>query len=155
MKVQIQKVNNGVNFSLLTKSGRASSSRADKNLNSMAMVITQYLDDVQSCAKENGFNNSQIESMRDRMYRALNNTFRGPMVLGGRRKPTGPIVVNIECDTWGFAFGDTCAEASMNDTGSCATDSRAKLLWCMQAPLEKVPHEIGHEYKKVVDAQGL
>ena len=43
----------------------------------------------------------------------------------------------IEIEPWGFAQGQW-PNVSMGNTGSVVTDSRAKTLFCFQAPLEAI-----------------
>ena len=54
----------------------------------------------------------------------------------------GDGVATMHLEPWGFAWG-TLEDPQMNDSGSTPTESRARLLLCYQAPLERIEQPDG------------
>lgn len=118
MKVLVEKVNCGVVFSIQNKPNRSESAKLRELLRK---AVRLYADDVSSVAALNNVSTTAF-------FRAVDNatyTQRG---------------VIIQFEVWGFASG-TFENPEMADTGSVATDGRAKFLLAVQAPLNKTKDE--------------
>jgi len=128
MKVLVQKVNSGIVFSI-QHSSRSSESSAYRGFSGrrtkipelLRKVVKQYEAEVIAIAEQNNVSTTSFcKAVDNAMY-----TDKG---------------VIIQFETWGFAFG-TFENPEMADTGSVATDGRAKFLLAVQAPLNKTKDE--------------
>jgi hypothetical protein len=116
MKILIQKVNSGIVASPV-KAGKI----GPKTLSAMYRALEMYKNEVSKAFAAAGLSgigyHEDFERARVRQEYGKN------------------LVMDLE--PWGFA-GGTLEEPVMGDTGSAPTNTRAKVLLCYQAPLEKI-----------------
>lgn len=125
MKIRIQKTNSGVTFTIQT-SGRSvtiSPGVRGKGLELLKKVMNDYHDKVVQALNSNGLSSRGFTKA----------------MAAARYGKAGAVV---ELEPWGFGF----EEPKMGDTGSTATDQRARYLLAYQVPLDKVKDDHTGDY---------
>lgn len=132
--VLIEKTNCGVHFKMLTPTGKpVKSASADRTTRALYGALDWYGKQLAKVCEARQFDNYNLQ-IRDRWY------FDRDPKTPGAMMPFEP---------WGFAHGEW-PNVSMKDTGSTATDGRAKTLACFQAPLDHVVNGPYHSWGKVI-----
>ena len=125
MKIRVQKVNSGLTFTILDRKLaplRKRVCKSDINIERLvSKVADMYFSEVEVVLKQH---NLPIERFQKYRYEL-------------RHSPGGAV---LQQDIWGMAFG-TFEEPRMNDSGSTATDHRARMLLAYQAPLNKIKNQ--------------
>ena len=129
--IRITKLNCGVEFQALTKTGKPVKRNTMAIFDELARARNWYASAVASALQKYD----------------MTNTGYGQSFLTARFKVSiderEPGRVLYELEPYGWAIVNESGEAQMGNTGSTPTPGRTKILLCYQAPLEKKRNEDG------------
>lgn len=146
-QILIQKVNSGVIFQAIQKNGQPVTSAGPKTQAALDQAYHWYLERVEAALTERGlaeigyaktFRRAYRQPLADKVY--PRGSFRAKTVVTGYQ-------LNLE--PWGFALLNEDGQPVMGNSGSMPSDTRAAMLWCYQAPLDRVEKNGMVEFKLI------
>jgi hypothetical protein len=139
MRIRIEKINYGVTFTPVTKTGKPSSMAMGPAVRrALANAEEWYRGEVKRALVEANMSRCGYAHDFDRACSKLPDD--SPR-RGRPRAVTAGEGSYLQLEPVGFAITGPDGEVTMNDTGATASPGRAKILACYQGPLFKVPSD--------------
>lgn len=122
MLVRVRRLNNGVEFMPVTKTGKPVARVTKKTKQALYCALNRYVAEVLSALTSLGMGQCGYAEAINDSYLRID---RGRGDTGGW----------LPLEPWGIATLDENGTPTMGDTGSTPTEGRARVLWAYQAPL--------------------
>jgi len=140
-KVKVQKVNSGVQFTILqnAKTGKPVTRKVtERDRKVLFAAYEWYCWEVQKAGAEHG------------IY--FPHSFASNDLLGQYSTDKDRCAAFVALEPWGFA-GGTFDAPVMGNSGSTATEGRARRLLCYQAPLNRISSGGYDQFERVITIQ--